>query len=84
MELKRVAYGIIMAGTLIVVRYIDLYIYDMPTLVAIIAIIAMMLISYKLVDQSDFFKKKISKNIYYLINLIIVFLLFLAFYSLEL
>lgn len=84
MELKRVAYGIIMAGTLIVVRYIDLYIYDMPTLVAIIAIIGMMLISYKLVDQSDFFKKKISRNIYYLMNLIIVFLLFLAFYSLEL
>jgi len=84
MELKRVAYGIIMAGTLIVVRYIDLYIYDMPTLVAIIAIIGMMLISYKLVDQSEFFKKKISRNIYYLMNLIIVFLLFLAFYSLEL
>ena len=84
MELKRVAYGIIMAGTLIVVRYIDLYIYDMPTLVAIIAIIGMMLVSYKLVGQSDFFKKKISRNVYYLMNLIIVFLLFLAFYSLEL
>jgi len=84
MELKRVAYGMIMAGTLIVVRYIDLYIYDMPTLVAVIAIIGMMLISYKLVDQSEFFKKKISRNVYYLMNLIIVFLLFLAFYSLEL
>ncbi|MFX3674991.1 MAG: hypothetical protein ACE3JQ_11165 [Paenisporosarcina sp.] len=84
MELKRVAYGIIMAGTLILVRYIDLYIYNMPTLLAIIGLIGMMLISYKLVDRSEFFKHQISKNVYYLMNVVIVFLLFLAYYSLEL
>lgn len=84
MELKRVAYGFIMAGTLILVRYLDLYIYDMPTLVTISVLIAMMVISYKLVDKSTFFDRKISRNAYYFINIVIVTLLILAFYSLEL
>lgn len=84
MDLKRVAYGVIMAGTLILVRYFDLYIYDMPTLVAVIVLIGMMIISYKLVDKSTFFDRKISKNTYYLIIVVIVSLLILAFYSLEL
>lgn len=84
MELKRVAYGVIMAGTLILVRYIDLSIYDMPTIVAVIVLIGMMLISYKLVDKSVFLDRKISKNAYYLINVVIVSLLIFAFYSLEL
>ena len=84
MELKRVAYGVIMAGTLILIRYIDLHVYDMSTLVAIILIAAIMFFSYKVVDRSEFFKKQISRNMYYFLNVVIITLLFLAFYSLEL
>lgn len=84
MELKRVAYGIITAGTIVFIRYIDLYIYDMPALVSLILIIVMMFISYKLVEKSSFLKQKVSRMTYYFMNIGIVFLLFFAFYLLEL
>lgn len=84
MELKRVAYGIITAGTIVFIRYIDLYIYDMPALVSLISIIVMMFISYKLVEKSSFLKQKVSRMTYYFMNIGIVFLLFFAFYLLEL
>ncbi|MET0786223.1 MAG: hypothetical protein ABWX61_11500 [Paenisporosarcina sp.] len=84
MELKRVAYGLIMAGTLIFVRFIDLHVYDMPTLIAVIILIAIMVTSYKMVDQITWLNKKIARNTYYMINVVVVSLLILAFYSLEL
>ncbi|WP_019414714.1 hypothetical protein [Paenisporosarcina sp. TG20] len=83
MELKRVAYGIITAGTIVFFRYIDLHIYDMPALVSLILIIVMMFISYKLVEKSTFLKQKVSRMTYYFMNIGIVFLLFFAFYLLE-
>jgi hypothetical protein len=84
MQLKRVAYGLIMAGTLILVRFIDLHLYNMSTFVATLFLIAIMVISYKLVDRIEWLNREITKNTYYLINVVIVSLLILAFYSLEL
>ena len=54
MELKRVAYGVIMAATLIFVRFIDIHVYDMPTFLSIIVLILIMVVSYKLDDRSPF------------------------------
>lgn len=83
MELKRVAYGVIMAASLILVRFIDHFIYDMPIFVSIILLIAVMVISYKLVDRIDYFNRQISRNTYYLLNTVIITLLILAFYAIE-
>ena len=84
MPLKRVAYGMIMAGTLIIVRFIDLHVYNMPTFVAILFLIAIMVSSYKIVDRIAWLDREISRNTYYLINVVFVSLLILPFYSLEL
>jgi len=84
MPLKRVAYGMIMAGTLIIVRFIDLHVYNMSTFVAILFLIAIMVSSYKIVDRIAWLDREISRNTYYLINVVVVSLLILAFYSLEL
>ena len=84
MQLKRVASGIIMAGTLIVVRFFDLHVYNMSTFVAVLVLIAIMILSHKLVDRIEWLNRDISKNAYYLINVVVVCVLILAFYSLEL
>lgn len=84
MPLKRVAYGMIMAGTLIIVRFIDLHVYNMSTFVAVLCLIAIMVTSYKIVDRIEWLNREISRNTYYLINVVVVSLLILAFYSLEL
>ena len=83
MELKRVAYGVIMAATLIFVRFIDIHVYDMSTFLSIIVLILIMVVSYKLVDRSPFFDRQITRNTYYIMNTLIISLLILAFYAIE-
>jgi len=83
MELKRVAYGVIMAATLIFVRFIDHKVYDMPILVSVLVVIGIMVLSYKLVDRVAFFDREISRNTYYLLNTVIISLLILTFYVIE-
>ena len=83
MELKRVAYGVIMAASLIFVRFIDHYVYDMPIYVSIILLILIMVFSYKLVDRTVYFNRQISRNTYYILNTVIITLLILAFYAIE-
>jgi len=83
MELKRIAYGVIMAASLILVRFIDIYIYDMHTVVSVIFLMAVMVISYKLVDRSSFFDRQIKRNTYYAMNMLIVTILIIVFYAIE-
>lgn len=83
MELTRVAYGVIMAASLIFVRFIDHKIYDIPIFVSVIILIGIMVLSYKLVDRSTFFDRQISRNTYYLMNTLIISLLILTLYIIE-
>ena len=83
MELKRIAYGVIMAASLILVRYIDIYIYDMHTVVSVILLMSIMVVSYKLVDRSTYFDRKITRNTYYALNMLIVTVLIVVFYAIE-
>jgi|GEM_PF-1643470 len=83
MELKRVAYGVIMAASLIFVRFIDIYVYDMHTVVSVIFLMVIMFVSYKVVDRSTFFDRQISRNTYYVMNAFIIALLIIAFYAIE-
>lgn len=83
MELKRVAYGVIMASTLIIVRYIDIHIYNMSTFLSILFLILIMVVSYKLVDRSTFFDRHISRNSYYVMNTLIITLLLLCLYAIK-
>lgn len=83
MELKRVVYGIIMSVSLIVVRFIDIFLFDMPTVASFIVLILIMVVSYKLVDRSSYFDRKLSRNTYYILNMLIVTLLLVAFYAIK-
>jgi len=83
MELKRVAYGVIMAASLIFVRYIDIYVYDMHTVASVIVLMLIMVVSYKLVDRSSFFQRQLTRNTYYVLNALIITLLIIAFYAIE-
>ena len=83
MELKRVAYGVIMAASLIFVRYIDIYVYDMHTVASVIVLMLIMIVSYKLVDRSSFFQRQLTRNTYYVLNALIITLLIIAFYAIE-
>ncbi len=83
MELKRVAYGVIMASTLIIVRYIDIHIYNMSTFLSILFLILIMVVSYKLVARSTFFDRHISRNSYYVMNTLIITLLLLCLCAIK-
>jgi len=83
MELKRVVYGIIMSVSLIVVRFIDIFLFDMPTVASFIVLILIMVVSYKLVDRSASFDRKLSRKTYYILNMLIVTLLIVAFYAIK-
>ena len=83
MELKRVAYGVIMAASLLLVRFNDIYLYDMHTVVSVIFLMVIMVVSYKVVDRATFFDRQISRNTYYVMNTLIISLLIVAFYAIE-
>ena len=83
MELKRVIYGVIMSVSLIVVRFFDIYLYDLPTVASFIFLILIMVVSYKLVDRAPYFDRQLTRKTYYLLNTLIVTLLIVAFYAIE-
>lgn len=78
--LKKVAYGGAMAIAIIIVRWINVYIYKMPPIFAIFLAIFFTYLGITFLKKSPRLDKKISRMSYNLLNLLVVFILFIAYY----
>lgn len=78
--LKKVAYGVAMAIAIIVVHFIDVYVYNMPPIFAIFLAIFITYLGIKLTRNSNKLDKKISRMQYNLLNAMVIAVLVTAYY----
>ncbi|WP_144510670.1 hypothetical protein [Bacillus sp. FJAT-22090] len=81
--LKKVAYGLAMAIAIILVHFIDVHIYSMPAMFALFLAIFITYLGIKIVNKSARFDKKITRTTYNLLNVLVVFVLFIAYYTIA-
>jgi hypothetical protein len=81
--LKKVAYGIAMTIAIIIVHFIDVRVYNIPSILAILLAIFITYLGITFINKSNRFDKKISRTKYNLLNAIVVFILFIAYFSIA-
>jgi 4-hydroxybenzoate polyprenyltransferase len=81
--LRKVAYGVAMAIAIILVHFINVRIYAMPPIFALFLAIFITYLCISLIKKSDKFDQKISRTKYNLLNALVVFVLFIAYYTIA-
>ena len=84
MTRKNLANGIVLAFTVIFVRFIDVKIYDMHLIVNLLLIVGLIAGLMKLLDRFPSLKKPVGKKGAMATNFIVVITIFLAFFIFEL
>lgn len=81
--LKKVAYGAAMAIAVILVHLVNEYAYKMPPMFAIFLAIFFTYLGIRLIRKSDKFDKKISRTQYNLLNLVVVLVLVVSYFTIT-
>lgn len=81
--IKKVAYGFAMAIAIIIVHFIDARVYAMPPIFALFLAIFVTYLGIVLINKSDKLNKPISRTKYNLINAVVVFILFIAYFTIS-
>lgn len=76
--------GIILAFSVILVRYIDVHVYDMNIVINLLILVALIVGLMKFVERFPRFDATVSRKTGTIINTIVVLTIFLAFFVLEL
>ncbi|MFJ8063478.1 hypothetical protein ACIQYS_02470 [Psychrobacillus sp. NPDC096426] len=81
--LKKVAYGVAMAIAIILVHFIDVRVYNMSPIFALLLAIVITFLGIKFINKSEKFDKKISRMQYSLLNTVVVLVLFIAYFAIT-
>lgn len=81
--IKKVAYGVAMAIAIIIVHFIDARVYEMPPIFALFLAIFITYLGIVFIKKSDRFDQTISRTKYNLINAVVVFVLFIAYFTIS-
>lgn len=81
--LKKVAYGAAMALAIIIVHFVNVYIYTMPPIVVLLVAIFITYLGITFINKSGKFEKKISLIKYNLLNAIVVVVLFIVYFTIT-
>ena len=81
--LKKVAYGVAMAIAIILVHFIDVRVYNMSPIFALLLAIVITFLGIKFINKSEKFDKKISRTQYSLLNTLVVLVLFIAYFAIT-
>lgn len=76
--------GIILAFSVILVRYIDVHVYDMHIIINLLVLVALIVGGMKFVERFQALDDTISRKSGTIINTIVVLTIFIAFFVLEL
>ncbi|WP_033542700.1 hypothetical protein [Planococcus sp. CAU13] len=76
--------GIILAFSVILVRYIDVHVYDMHIIVNLLVLVGLIVGGMKIAERFPALDYDVSKKVGMVINTIVVLTIFLAFFVLEL
>ena len=81
--LKKVAYGIVMAVAIVIVHFIDARVYTLSPWLALVLVIVLIYSGITLVKKSGKLEQTISRSKYNAINVLVVLVLFLAYYTIS-
>lgn len=81
--IKKVAYGVAMAIAIIIVHFIDARVYALPPILALFLAIFVTYLGIALINKSTKFDQSISRTKYNLINAGVVFVLFIAYFTIS-
>lgn len=76
--------GIILAFSVILVRYIDVHVYDMHIILNLLVLVALIVGLMKFVERFQALDDTVSRKTGTIINTIVVLTIFIAFFVLEL
>lgn len=76
--------GIILAFSVILVRYIDVHVYDMNIVINLLILVALIVGLMKFTERFPALDATVSRKTGTIINTIVVITIFLAFFVLEL
>lgn len=81
--LKKVAYGVAMAIAIILVHFIDVHVYNMPPIFALLLAIVITFLGIKFINKSEKMDRNISRMNYNLLNVAVVLVLFIAYVAIT-
>lgn len=76
--------GIILAFSVILVRYIDVHVYDMHIIINLLVLVALIMGGMKFAQRFPALDYDVSRKAGMIINTIVVLTIFIAFFVLEL
>lgn len=82
-KLKKVAYGVAMALAIIIVHFVNVYVYTMPPIVVLLVAIFITYLGITFINKSGKFEQNISLIKYNLLNAIVVVVLFIVYFTIT-
>lgn len=84
MKRKNLVNGMILAFSVILIRFIDVRIYDMPLIVTLMLLMALIYGGIRLVERFPALDEPVSKKTSFITNTLVIITIFLAFFVLGL
>lgn len=80
---QKVVYGIVMAIAVIIVHFLNVRVYPLHSIFSILIAILIIYVGITVVKKSGKFEQTISRMKYNLLNLVVVFILFIAYFTID-
>ncbi|RNF39213.1 hypothetical protein [Planococcus salinus] len=84
MKRKNLVNGMVLAFSVVFIRFIDVKVYDMNLIVTLLLLVALIMGLMKLVDRIPALEEPVGKRAALVTNVLVVMTIFLAFFVLEL
>ncbi|MBT2581322.1 hypothetical protein [Planococcus sp. ISL-109] len=84
MKRKNLVNGMILAFSVILIRFIDVRVYDMPLIVTLVLLMALIYGGIRLVERFPALDEPVSKKMSFITNTLVIITIFTAFFVLEL
>ncbi|MDE4084775.1 hypothetical protein PO902_06940 [Planococcus maritimus] len=84
MKRKNLVSGMILAFSVILIRFIDVRVYDMPLILTLALLMVLIYGGIRLVERFPALDEPVSKKVSYITNTLVIVTIFLAFFVLGL
>ncbi len=84
MKRKNLVNGIILAFSVVLIRFIDVRIYDMNLIVTLLILVALIYGAMRVVDRFPSLDEPVSKRASFAVNTLVIIAIFLAFFVFKL
>ncbi|ANU08954.1 hypothetical protein A1A1_10461 [Planococcus antarcticus DSM 14505] len=84
MKLKNLVNGIILAFSVVLIRFIDVQIYDMNIVITLLLLVALIYGSMRIVERFPSLDQPVSKRMSFTVNTLVIVSIFLVFFIFKL